>query len=487
MGVSIQFESHRVELAGIYEMEHDSRVLEYFDQPPAIKLDYESPAGKRMGVLHTPDFFVIRENEAGWEEWKTEEELRRLCDHNPNRYNTAEDGRWRCPPGAAYAKRLGLYYRVRSSGEIDWIFQRNIQFLEDYLRADPPEVSPANSEVVLSYVAAQPGLTLDALLQLTKSKATPDDVYAMIAADVLHVDWRAAALAEPTRAQVFVASELPQGIKDIGRAASVSVSAMGPQCGSQINWDGRLWSVVNLGDTSVSLLSEDQKLAEIPITAFQSLVNENRLIMVSANGGSSSDSAMRDRLSRASEADLKVATHRSDLIRRYLDSSVLPAKAEVPRRTLFRWLDQYRKAEAAYGNGFFGLLPRSSERGNRAAKLPEASRRLMHEHIERDYETLKQKTKYASWIKLQLACEAQGIAAPSYKTFCEAVRARPTFDRTLKRQGRRASYQVATFYWDLDLMTPRHGDRPFEIAHMDHTELDVECATASGQPLAGPG
>src|SRR5437016_14241122 len=78
MGVTIQFESHRVELAGIYEMEHDRDVLEYYDQPPTIKLDYETSGGKRMGVLHTPDFFVIRENEAGWEEWKTEEDLGRL-------------------------------------------------------------------------------------------------------------------------------------------------------------------------------------------------------------------------------------------------------------------------------------------------------------------------------------------------------------------------------------------------------------------------
>jgi hypothetical protein len=124
MGVSIQFESHRVELAGIYEMEHDSGVLEYYDQPPAIKLDYESAAGKRMGVLHTPDFFVIREKEAGWEEWKTEEDLRRLSARNPNRYRPREDGRWCCPPGAQYAERLGLYYRVRSSVEIDWVFQR---------------------------------------------------------------------------------------------------------------------------------------------------------------------------------------------------------------------------------------------------------------------------------------------------------------------------------------------------------------------------
>jgi len=33
MGVTIQFESHHVELAAIYEMEHNPDVLEYYDQP----------------------------------------------------------------------------------------------------------------------------------------------------------------------------------------------------------------------------------------------------------------------------------------------------------------------------------------------------------------------------------------------------------------------------------------------------------------------
>jgi hypothetical protein len=380
-------------MAGVYEMEHDNGVLEYFDQPPRIKLDYESPAGKRMGVLH------IREKEAGWEEWKTEEELRRLSERNSNRYSTGEDGRWRCPPGAAYAERLGLYYRVRSSAEIDWVFQRNIQFLEDYLRANAREVSPAIRDAALTYVSATPGLPLDDLVQLTKDTVTPDEIFAMIAAEVLYVDWRAAPLAEPARVEVFATPRSATAIKRDGSPKPVSLSLARLQCGSQITWDGRLWNVVNLGDTSVSLLSEDQKLAEIPATAFQPLVSENRLTMVSGEVGSGFDSAIRDRLSRASEADLKVATHRSGLIGRYLDSGTLPANTEVPVRTFFRWLGQYRKALAAYGNGFLGLLPHFSERGNRAAKLPEASRRLMHEHIERDYETLKQKTKYASWIQ----------------------------------------------------------------------------------------
>lgn len=42
MGVTIQFESHRVELAFIYQLEHDANVLEYYDQPPSIPLAYDA-------------------------------------------------------------------------------------------------------------------------------------------------------------------------------------------------------------------------------------------------------------------------------------------------------------------------------------------------------------------------------------------------------------------------------------------------------------
>ena len=57
MGLTIQAESHRNELAGIYEMEHDPATLEYYDQPPPIKLIYPAKNGQSVGVLHTPDFF----------------------------------------------------------------------------------------------------------------------------------------------------------------------------------------------------------------------------------------------------------------------------------------------------------------------------------------------------------------------------------------------------------------------------------------------
>ena len=65
------------------------------------------------------------------------------------------------------------------------------------------------------------------------------------------------------------------------------------------------------------------------------------------------------------------------------------------------------------------------------------------------------------------------------QTFCLWVRRRPAFERTLKRQGQRAAYAHAGIYLELNRTTPRHGDRPFEICHIDHTELDVELGSAT--------
>ena len=129
MGKTIQFESHRVEAPKIYELEQDQNVLEYYDQPPPIKLNYQGKNGKNLGVMHTPDFFIIEEKSAGWIECKTEEQLKKLEQKNPHRYHRDSDGKWRCPPGKEYGKKLGLNYTVCSDKDFNWTVQRNFLWL----------------------------------------------------------------------------------------------------------------------------------------------------------------------------------------------------------------------------------------------------------------------------------------------------------------------------------------------------------------------
>jgi putative transposase len=148
---------------------------------------------------------------------------------------------------------------------------------------------------------------------------------------------------------------------------------------------------------------------------------------------------------------------------------------------------QYRSARERYGSGYVGLLPRVSQRGNRRSKLPELSRKLLTQFIEDDYESLKQKSLFASWAALKKKCDESDVAAPSHVTFNSAVRKRPAFEQTLKRKGRRAAYVHSPFHYELTLTTPRHGDRPFEIGHIDHTELDIELVCSqTGRNLGRP-
>ena len=412
MGRTIQFESHRVELPAIFELEYDGGVLEYYDQAPSIKLDYCSADGRRLGVLHTPDFFVIRTDGVGWEECKTEEELTRLSERNPNRYRR-DNQMWICPPGRQYADRFGLYYRVRSSAGINWHFQRNIQFLEDYLRT-APQVPSAHRQRVISHVAAQPACSLEDLFRATDGVVTRDDIYALIATGDIFVDLLSAVLPEPERVQVWL--EQP------------------PR------------------PDAVNVVSPSQPSAQI-----------------------------QQRLLHASEAGLAEATRRFQIVSRALRGE---PPEDVPERTVRRWIAAYRAADDESESGYLGLLPKPN-RGNPTGRLPEASSALMIESIENDYETLKQKTMYATWAALKLDCDRRQILAPSYKTFTVAVHQRAGAEQTFKRQGSRAAYQQQSFYWELTQRTPRHGDRPFEIGHIDHTQADVWAVCSQTGRLLG--
>jgi len=487
MGVTIQFESHRVELAAIYEMEHDPQALEFYDQPKAIALDYNSATGRRQVVRHTPDFFVIRQDSAGWEEWKTEDELNRLAEHSPNRYRRETSG-WHCPPGERHANQFGLYYRLRSSKEIDWRFQRNALFLQDYMRSDCGGISPGSAERIVSYASAVPGISLAELLGQVATFATRDHIFFLIAAGRLYVDLRAELLIEPDAVRVFPDrdSALQYATEPNNQAFlhSLPLPLQTLRAGAMVTWDGSAWHVANIGASTVALLGQDGRLLELPDATLESLVKKGRITPSSEDPDLTACRKISDEILRASEEDLRVANHRAIAVRQRLVGEN-PTGAAVPARTLRRWIARYRAAETKFGAGYIGLLPRTADRGNPTRRLSELPLRLMNEVIESDYETVKQRSRIASWATLKEICKRESVPTPSYATFCLAVRNRNRAKQTLKRQGPRAAYQHGPFYVELELKTPRHGDRPFEICHVDHTQLDIELTDSSGKHVLG--
>ncbi len=482
MGVIIQTESRTVEFAGAYLMEHDPAILEFWDQPPSITLRYlaktKSGQFRPTGVLYTPDFFVISEEGAGWEEWKTEEDLRRLAEEMPNRYMLDEKGKWRCPPGEAIAEPLGLSFRVRSSVEIPEIFLRNLRFIAYYLREDCPGVSERAQEEVLSHVFDDRGITLDRLLKSVKI-ASSDDIYTLIATERIYADIYAALFAEPDRVHLYFDEETARAwrivlaqdsLPTIARPRTVPVEP-----GAPVVWDGRPWTILQQGRTTTSLLDEDKRPVELSNAHFQALVAEGKLVGVTEppqKGSRNSEVQMRFKL--ADKWDLKEASDRYEIIRPVLDGEASTDNTSQGRQ-IRRWVAKYREAERTLGCGYVGLLSHHRKRGNRLPRLAEKSHELIKQFIETGYETHKQKNKSEVYGELVTFCKNNGLpTAPSYKTFVAAVNSRPRYEQVKKRAGHRAAYAYEPRYLELAYALPPHGDRPFEVVHIDHTELDVQ-------------
>jgi putative transposase len=222
-------------------MEHDQEVLEYYDQPPAFPIKYQNKSGRKIGHYHTPDFFVIRKFEAAWEEWKTEEELQRLSEKYPTRYQKTEEGNWICPPGEAHAEPLGLKYYVRSNAELDPIFIQNLIFLEDYLKFTP-SIPPEIQAQIEEKVKASPAITLASLIA-TEAKVRANDVYIMIAQGLIYVDLAAVSLTEHSWVQLYPDKPTHDAYVNYSQSKKTSLMRSTSQlvANTPLVWDGRLW------------------------------------------------------------------------------------------------------------------------------------------------------------------------------------------------------------------------------------------------------
>lgn len=119
--------------------------------------------------------------------------------------------------------------------------------------------------------------------------------------------------------------------------------------------------------------------------------------------------------------------------------------------------------------------------------MPDLTIAIINNHIEKKYEHHKHPSKRQLWKEISKKCEDEGTLVPSYKTVCVRIKNRPRHQQTAARWGNKAAYPELEFYWELEWTTPRHGSRPFEICHIDHTKLDIELVDSrTGRNLGRP-
>ncbi len=488
MGVTIQFERQNPELWAIVVMDRDESVLEFFEQPDIFKIRYLDKSGKKMGGhYYTPDFLVLRNDSVCFEEWKREDDLKQLATRYPFRYQLQEDGSWRCPPAEEAVSALGLTFRVRSSAELHSTYVDNLLFLEDYFDmtlAVPVQVQTT----ILQRLRETPGLPLSALA-FDGSGVRANDVYAMLALDLLYTDLAAPLIQHglsacmpskharthahllPTRLASRVGSPFPEG------NAPLTVN-------TQLLWDGRAFTLINPGDTTTTLLPEKGALIQIPSDFFFQLLDTGVITRLRAEEDLPVSPEGDRLMDRATPEDQRQAVIRFEKVMAYL-SGEKERYAGVPPRTLHRWVARFREAEEQFGSGYVGLLSRKASQGNREPKAPSAPRELMDTFITEQFETPRHMPAASVYRAYEQECRKRGLTALSARAFYQRIKQRATPEQTEARAGARAAYPEQPWFWEITETTPRYGSRPFEVAHIDHTELDIQIRSSSTGELLG--
>ncbi|MBO3463210.1 MAG: DDE-type integrase/transposase/recombinase [Aetokthonos hydrillicola CCALA 1050] len=487
MRLTIQFESKTVELWAIYQMEHDPKVLEFYDQPPPFKIQYKNQAGRNLGHFHTPDFFVLREDGACWEEWKTASELEKLAQKYPGRYQKTQSGCWRCPPGEAHASQFGLKYCVRSDAELNPIFTQNLIFLEDYY-GNKSNLITSYEELIQNYVQQNPGITIAALLS-ELVEVCANDVYIMMALESIYVDLYDVHIIEHWRTRLWPDQQTHDAytqaheVSDTTLIGSIYPTKLLPN--TVLMWDCVLWTLANFGEKTTTLIPESGFPIQLPTPFFLQLFNTGA-IKIQSGVQQAINETVRALMETASPFDLKEANRKFNIVQAYFQQHTDIYK-DINPRTLRRWVQQFREAEATYGCGYVGLLRRATRQGNRQPKAPLDSSELLDKFIKEHFETPRQATAASVYRAYVRACSNLGIQPLSHASFYERLKKRPIHEQTLKRKGAKAAYATEPFIWFLEKDTQPHGIRPYQIVHIDHTELDIELRSiAAGRLLGKP-
>src|SRR6266536_2371893 len=430
----IKAESAKVEFAFLLATEHDDTILEIWDQPPAIPLEYRDTRNRIQRPLHTPDYFIFGYQECGWIECKPTQELVRQAETRPNRYWLDEHGIWRCPPGEAFAAHYGLTYRVWSSDEANWAAQDNALFLEDYYqdleRLFVPEVV---LDTLYQIVDEHPGIMLSDL-QTAADTISADLINIAIAKHALYVDLATYRLSEPWRTPVF-------RNRHLARASQKGAT-------------------------------QDEKSVAPSRVLTSSITLEGREL-----------------LERSSDVDLATAVFRNRVIHpdHYCDEEQIQSardRVSIPIRTKRRWQQWYREAEERYGSGFLGLLPRYHNCGG-LRQIDTEVITLIHRVLESHYDTVTRKPKRGAYGEYLKRSEELNLKAVSQRTFySEAQRHKAAYEQVVVREGTRAAYPFKEHTHEGEKTVSRHGSYAWSMAHLDHTELNLAlCDSRTGQLL----
>jgi putative transposase len=477
----VEAEAVTTEYAAIVEWDHDNETLEYYSQPQALKISYLGPDRvRRISAQTTPDYLRVTASRIEFVECKREEQLLRLAKEQPGRYQRDADGRWRSPPAEAAASEFGCSYEIRSSSRNNWALHENLELLKDFHIGAPAEVDPAIEADLRDRLSRSGWISMFELVH--QEPAIPaDQLYALIASRRLLFPITELRLSDQESALVFrdEATYLARAAMfstRTSRGQAVAALGLRIEVGVIFDWDGSAWQVLNDGTERLTIKrlkadGLDDAIAELSRDSLFDLVRAGRIQVHRPDSTALMLPDGQELLLGASTKDIKEAAWKLEVIENRADPATNPL-ALRERRTRMYWQRDFREAEARYGNGFVGLLPK--RKGNRRPKAAPATIDLALEVIASDWESIRRKRRLASHGRYLALAGEKGLSAISYRYFCTLVKRRGGHRQAVTRIGEKAAYDLEQHYQELEWTTPRHGTHPWHVCHIDHTPLPLK-------------
>jgi putative transposase len=323
-------------------------------------------------------------------------------------------------------------------------------------------------------------ITLEELLNLVFTiGGTADDIYTLIAKGDLYIDLSAEPIED--RKYVWVYSDMetaelhrPTDINFEYAKAKYATIREGARFAFN-EGSPKIFRIVLISDNKIYMESEDGSAPCLSHPHFERLVRDGELRCLDFETDSNQGNEALKIINSATDKAREKANFIRQVIERH--NAGFPLPEGVPQRTLEYWKSRWITGKKLYGSGYAGVIFNYRARGDRKTeKIHPAARAQMDWLIETDYENDAAQGMLAVWGRLVLWCEDQKpkIKEPCYQTFIRYVKRRPQHLQALKRLGHRAAYDLQPYYPRLEKDTPLHGTRPFQIVHIDHTELDIE-------------
>ena len=511
MGRVIQAASRTVEYAFVQYCEYHPDVLLYLDQPLTVKIQIVNARDRPQLVNYTCDYLVVLLDGVRVYECKTLGELQAQT-QEPNPRYVYEPSRdvWRHPAAEAAFGPYGFSHRVFHSGQVNSIWLRNVRFLADFMSVDPPagvdqgrDALRLSKSLSFSDACRVAGTSREAWLWLIASGEAVIDLEREVLdrPDLLAFAFVHRAHSAMVCHRLALDSRRESGlVPSLAESAPVSLDP-----GACVIFRDVQYHVVsrNARQLVLTINSESSHGAPpppvvIPLDSVTVLLDSGDLRAVAPQPRDLLAQHSRRLLASATQAERGRALRRWSAVCYYRSSGTRPL--DVSRSAVFQYLRWAQEGAQLYGSEFLGMVRRCGSQGRRRITAEQlAILRDVAEAFHRGKYTksiddsgpegpLPSRRRFpAAYSDYCRLSREQGLEPRSSRMLRREIEGYSTEKSELARRGSRAAYPYSAPRGRLSDSLPVHGNRAFEVGHVDHQLLDVCCISgATGAVLGRP-